>query len=49
MLLETQQATIMRDPNRPLDTRSQDKAVVLARRALDQMIEADRAVASAAE
>ena len=49
VFLETQQAMIMHAPNRPLDTRSQDKAVVLARRALDRMIEEDRAVASAAE
>ena len=47
--LETQQATIMREPDRPLDSRSQDKAVMLARRVLDRMIEEDQAIASAAE
>ena len=49
VFLETQQAMIMRGPDRPLHVRSQDKAVVLARRALDRMIEEDQAVASAAE
>jgi len=48
VFLETQQAMIMREPNRPLSTRSQDKAVVLARRALDRMIEEDGAVVASA-
>ena len=47
-IIEAQQRNIDREPDRPLLVRQHDEALVLARRALDQLIKEQATAAAAA-